>query len=122
MGHSMKMRVVHSKNSGSSNLTCMERVHWGQTPFRVNDDPEISRLDAEYDRELDQSDPIIFQVCRQLTKPRVTFDPELSMTPMDPLPGHVDWGVLECNKTKILVLFSNVKFTLSLVSNDLETH
>ena len=25
-----------------------ERVHWGQTPFRVNDDPEISQLDAEW--------------------------------------------------------------------------
>ena len=22
-----------------------KRVHWGQTPFRVNDDPEISQID-----------------------------------------------------------------------------
>ena len=38
-----------------------KRVHWGQTPFRVNDDPEISKLDEKYDPELGQSDPIICQ-------------------------------------------------------------
>ena len=38
-----------------------KRVRWGQTPFRVNDDPEISQLDAKYDPELGQSDPIICQ-------------------------------------------------------------
>ena len=38
-----------------------KRVHWGQTPFRVNDDPEISQLDAKYDPELGQSDPVICQ-------------------------------------------------------------
>ena len=58
-----------------------KRVHWGQTPFRVNYDPEISQLDAEYDPELDQSDTITCQVRRKLTKFRVTIDPELSMTP-----------------------------------------
>ena len=31
--------VIHSKN------TRVKRVHWGQTPFRVNDDPEISQID-----------------------------------------------------------------------------
>ena len=36
-----------------------EMVCWGQTPIRVNDDPEISQLDAECDPELGQSDPII---------------------------------------------------------------
>ena len=70
-----------------------ERVHWGQTPFRVNDDPEISQLDAEYDPELDQSDPIICQVCRKLTNFRVISDPEWSLAPMDPFPGHADPGV-----------------------------
>ena len=33
----------------------------GQTPFRVNNDPEISQLDPKYDPELGQSDPIICQ-------------------------------------------------------------
>ena len=37
----------------------MTRVHWGQTPFRVNDDPKVSQLDAEYNLELGQSDPIV---------------------------------------------------------------
>ena len=41
-----------------------ERVHWGQTPFRVNDDPEIRQLNVEFDPELGQPDPIISQVCR----------------------------------------------------------
>ena len=71
-----------------------ERVHWGQTPFRVNDDPEISQLDAESDPELGQSDPIICQVCRKLTNFRVICDPEWSLAPMDPFPGHADPGVL----------------------------
>ena len=35
-------------------------VHWGQTHFRVNDDPEIGQLAAEYDPELGQSDLIIW--------------------------------------------------------------
>ena len=64
-----------------------ERVHWGQTPFRVNDDPEISQLDAECDPELGQSDPIICQVCRKLTKFRVIFDPEWSLGPNGPFSG-----------------------------------
>ena len=70
-----------------------ERVHWGQTPFRVNDDQDISQLDAENDPDLGLSDPIICQDCRKLTNFRVTFDSELSMTPMDPFPGHADPGV-----------------------------
>ena len=44
-----------------------ERVHWGQTPFRVNDDPEISQLDAECDPELGHDS----QVCNKLTNFRV---------------------------------------------------
>ena len=71
-----------------------ERVHWGQTPFRVNDDPEISQLDAECDPELGQSDPIICQVCNKLTNFRVICDPEWNLAPMDPFPGHADPGVL----------------------------
>ena len=49
-----------------------KRVHWGQAPFRVNDDPEISQLDAEYDPELGQSDPIILS----------------SLQKADQIPGH----------------------------------
>ena len=58
---------VNSNNKGGATGTLKtpgseidsERVHWGQTPFRVNDDPEISQLDTECDPELGQSDPII---------------------------------------------------------------
>ena len=53
------------KTPGSNGV---KRVNWGQTPFRVNDDPAIRQLDVEYDPELGQSDPIIGQVCRKLTK------------------------------------------------------
>ena len=56
--------IVHSKNTRVSvtrKRVTRKRVHWGQTPFRVNDDPEISQLDAKYDPELGQSDPIICQ-------------------------------------------------------------
>ena len=85
-----------------------ERVHWGQTPFRVNADPEIRQLDAECHPELSQSDPIICQVCRKLTNSRVIFDPEWSLAPMDPFPGHANPGVfrvhgLKCKKNLSLL-------------------
>ena len=54
---------------------------------------EISQLDAECDPELGQPDPIISQVCRKLTNFRVIFDPEWSLAPMDPFPGHADPGI-----------------------------
>ena len=57
-----------------------ERVRWGQTSFRVNDDPEIGQLgqlDEEYYPKLGHSDSITCQVCRKLTKFWVTSDPEL---------------------------------------------
>ena len=82
--------MVHSKNTGVK--FDPERDNWDQTPFRVNDGPKISQLDAEYDTELDQSDPIICQVYRNLTNFRVIVDPEWSLAPMDPFPGHADLG------------------------------
>ena len=57
--------IVHVHNAHSKNIpvsVTRKMVHWGQTPFRVNDDPEICQLDAKYDPELGQSDPIICQV------------------------------------------------------------
>ena len=72
-----------------------KRVRWGYTPFRVNDDPEISQLDAKYYQELGQSDPIICQLWVNLTPLfvnltdfRVTVDPEWSLAPTDSFPGH----------------------------------
>ena len=41
------------------------KIHSGST---MNNEAEISQLDAEYDPELVQSDPIICQVCRKLTQ------------------------------------------------------
>ena len=74
--------LIHSKTPGS-NLTMQERVNWGQTPFRIKSMNRKSvNLMAEYDPEMGQSDPFICQVCRKLTKFWVTFDPELSMTPI----------------------------------------
>ena len=55
-----------------------ERVHWGHTQFWVNDDSEFGQLAAAYDPELGQSDTIICQACRKLTKFWFTFDTELS--------------------------------------------
>ena len=78
--------LIHSKNTRVS--VTGKRVHWSQTPFRVNNDPEISQLDAKYDPELGQSDPIMCQfdwnsgssltrngVWPQWTLFRVTADP-----------------------------------------------
>ena len=94
--------ILHSKNNVVE-LDPEIRLHCGHTPFRVNDDPEISKLDVEYDSQLGESDPlnsiytqyrillsepIICQLRRKLTKFRVTFDPELSTARMDHFPGH----------------------------------
>ena len=79
--HGVKIAMVHSKNTRVS-LTRI-RVHWGQTPFRVHDDPEISQLDAEYDPELGQSDHIICPADRIPGR----FCPEWSLAPMDPFSG-----------------------------------
>ena len=79
--------MLHSKNTRVK--LDPERVHWGQTPFGVNNDPEISQLDSEYDPELGQSDAFICQVCRKLT----TFRSLLTRNGVwlnGPFPGHVD--------------------------------
>ena len=68
-------------------------VHWGQTPFRVNDDPDISQDGAEYDPELGKFYPIVVKSARKLTDFRVIVDPESSLAPMDPFLGHADPGV-----------------------------
>ena len=81
INHGLCFLSVHFKNTGVKRVP--ERDHWGHIQFRVNDDPEIGQLAAEYDPELSQSDPIICKVCRKLTKFCVTFDPECSMTPTD---------------------------------------
>ena len=41
------------KTSGSN---ATREGSWGQTTFRINDDPEISQPDTEYDPELRQCD------------------------------------------------------------------
>ena len=64
--------ILHSKNTGVKLDT--ETVHWGQTQFLVNDDPEISQLDAEYDPELGQSDNVIILS---------------SLQKADQIPGHL---------------------------------
>ena len=87
---------THSKNTWVK--LDPERVHWGQTPFRVNDDPEISQPDAEYDPELGQSDPIICQIRRKLTDFRVILDPEWSLAPMDPFRVKFDPGVFRADR------------------------
>ena len=56
-------------------------VHWRPTPFRVNNDQDISQLDAEYYPELGQSDPIIVKTAERITKFRVTLVLELSIWP-----------------------------------------
>ena len=40
----------------------MKRVHWGQTPFRVNDDREISQIDKQWG----QFDPTLGHISSQV--------------------------------------------------------
>ena len=41
--HNTITQIYTLKTPGSA--VTRKRVHWGQTPFRVNDDPEISQID-----------------------------------------------------------------------------
>ena len=94
------------ENLNSKNTRDPERVHWGKTPFRVNDDPEISQPDAEYDPELGQSDPIICQVCGKLTDFRVFLDPEWSLAPMDPFRVKFNPGVFRVYTPKLFLCYT----------------
>ena len=82
---------VHSKKNRGQTLSGKGPLG-SYSEFRVNDDPEISQLDAEYDPELGQSEPIIGQVCRKLTKylghhwPRMEYDPNGTFN----FPGNFD--------------------------------
>ena len=73
---------LHSKNTRVS--VTWKRVHWGQTPFRVKDDPEIGQLSAD----LTNNGVRLTQLCVtfrvKLTDFRVIVDPEWSLAPMDP--------------------------------------
>ena len=73
---------THSKNTRVKRDP--ERVHWGQTPFRVKDDPEIGQLSADVTNNGVRLTQlwVIFRV--RLTDIRVIVDPEWSLAPMDP--------------------------------------
>ena len=94
--------VIHSKNTRVKHDP--ERV---QTSFRVNDDPEISQSDAEYDQELGQSDPIICQVCGKRTDFRVIVDPEWSLAPMDPFRVKFDPDVFRVSMVSMKHILTN---------------
>ena len=72
----------------------MKGVHWGKTPFRVNDHPEISKFDAEYDPE---SWVNLTPLFGQLTEFRVAFDPEWGFGPNGPLfRVRLTWVFFKC--------------------------
>ena len=114
---------VHSKNTWVSAWPG-KRVHWGQTPFRVNNDPEIGQLSADLTNNgvrLTQ----LWVICRvKLTDFRVIVDPEwslaqwtLSGSSFDPdvfrvyaygtawLSFHKDDTLLDCSVLRALILF-----------------
>ena len=70
-----------------------KRVHWGQTPFRVNNDPEIGQLSADLTNNGVRLTQlwVIFHV--KLTDFRIIVDPEWSLAPMDPFRVKFDPGV-----------------------------
>ena len=73
---------LHSKNTRVS--MTRKRVHWGQTPFQVKDEPEIDQLSADLTNNGVRLTQlwVIFRV--KLTDFWVIVDPEWSLAPMDP--------------------------------------
>ena len=73
---------VHSKNTRVS--VTRKRVHWGQTPFRVKDNPEIGQLSADLTNNGVRLTQLWVTFRVKLTDFRVIVDPEWSLAPMDP--------------------------------------
>ena len=77
-----------------------KRVHWGQTPFRVKDDPEIGQLCSRLDKIMGSDSTQLWVTFRvKLTDFRVIFvDPEWTLGPNGyPFPGQFLTRVfLEC--------------------------
>ena len=82
----------HSKNTRVS--VTRKRVHWGQTPFRVKDDPEIDQLSADLATNWVRLTQLWDTFRVKLTDFRVVFDPARSLAPMDPFRVNIsDPGV-----------------------------
>ena len=77
----------------------------------------MTRKSVNLTRNMTQSwvnlTPIICQVCRKLTKFRVTFDPERSMTPMNPFPAHDDQGIVLVDLSEFPSIFQKVQHSHS---------
>ena len=83
---------IHSKKHPGQ-LRYSEKVHWGQTPFRVKDDPEIGQLSADWTNNGVRLTNLWVTFRVKLTDFRVIVDPEWSLAPMDPFLRHADPGV-----------------------------
>ena len=73
---------VHSKNTRVR--VTRKRVRWGQTPFRVKDDPEFGQLSADLTNNGVRLTQLWVTFRVKLTDFRVIVDPEWSLAPMDP--------------------------------------
>ena len=86
-----------------------KRVHWGQTPFRVKDDPEIGQLSADLTNNGGQTDPALGHIPRQVDWFPGHRWPGMEFGPNGPFPGQFLTRVfLECS-----VLFFQDKFYAS---------
>ena len=74
--------IVYLKTPGSA--WPGKRVHWGQTPFWVKDDPEIGQLSADLTNNGGRLTQLWVTFCVKLTDFWVIIDPEWSLAPMDP--------------------------------------
>ena len=58
----------HGVSINNSKITVVkpdpERIHWGQTPFRVEDDPEVGQLSADLTNQWGQIDPALGHIPR----------------------------------------------------------
>ena len=87
--------TLHSKKKKRVKLD-PERVHWGQIPFLVKDDPEIGQLSADL-KNNGVSLTLLWVIFRvRLTDFRVIVEPEWSFAPMDPFRVKFDPGVRYC--------------------------
>ena len=87
-----------------------ERVHWGQTPFRVKDDPEIGQLSADLTNNGVRLTQLWVIFRFRLTDFRVNVDPEWSLAPMDPSRVKFDPGVFRVEFSDFTRVFFSGKF------------
>ena len=83
-------KIMHSKNTGVKRDPV--RVHWGHTQSGSTMSRKFVNLPRNMTQNWVNLTPLFGKSAKSWSKLWVNFDAELSMSPVDPFPGHTDLG------------------------------